>query len=70
MHLPGTKVLMKSGKHMKDVKEKLLQEDAEIYMIENCGMADEKIYTSAEQIPDSSSYYSLIIMKDRMKTEG
>lgn len=70
VHLPGTKVLMKSGKCMKDVKEKLLKEEADIYMIENCGMKEEKIYTSAEQIPDNSSYYFLIIMKDRMKSEG
>ena len=69
IRLPGTKVLMKSGKCMKDVKEKLLKEEADIYMIENCGMKEEKIYTSAEQIPDNSSYYFLIIMKDRMKSE-
>lgn len=69
IRLPGTKVLMKSGKCMKDVKEKLIEEEADIYMIENCGMEEEKVYTSAGQIPDNSSYYSLIIMKDRMKSE-
>lgn len=63
--LPGTKVLMKAGKCMRNVKEKLLHQDADIYMIENCGMTDEKIYDSVEQIPDVSSYYSLIIMKDK-----
>ena len=51
------------------VKEKLIEEEADIYMIENCGMEEEKVYTSAGQIPDNTSYYSLIIMKDRMKSE-
>lgn len=69
IRLPGTKVLMKSGKCMKNIKEKLIEEEADIYMIENCGMEEEKVYASAGQIPDNSSYYSLIIMKDRMKSE-
>ena len=33
-------------------------------MIENCGMPSEKIYRSAEEIPEDSGYYSLIIVKE------
>ena len=36
-------------------------------MIENCGMEDEKIYRSAEEIPESSGYYSLIIVKENQQ---
>ena len=35
-------------------------------MIENCGMADEKIYYGADEIPEDAGYYSLIIVKERV----
>ena len=50
LKIPGTKVLMKSGQ--------------KAVMIENCGMPSEKIYRSAEEIPEDSGYYSLIIVKE------
>ncbi len=62
--LPGTKVLMKSGKKMGKVKEGILKSKNKSVMIENCGMADEKIYTKAEEIPENAGYYSLIIVKE------
>ena len=34
-------------------------------MVENCGMENEKVYRSAEEIPEDAGYYSLIIVKDR-----
>ena len=33
-------------------------------MIENCGMENEKIYRSAEEIPQDAGYYSLILVKE------
>lgn len=65
MRLPGTKVLMKTGKKMKQVKEQILAMGAEGMMIENCGMPDEKIYQSIEEIPETAGYYSLIIVKEK-----
>ena len=65
LKLPGTKVLMKAGKKMKAVKEQMRQLGEEGMMIENCGMPDEKIYKSVEEIPDNAGYYSLIIVKDK-----
>ena len=64
LKLSGTKVLMKAGKKMKNVKEQLLAQGAEAMMIENCGMPDEKIYRSVEEIPEDAGYYSLIIIKE------
>ncbi|MGI6011070.1 MAG: precorrin-2 C(20)-methyltransferase [Ruminococcus sp.] len=63
--LPGTKVLMKAGKKMKEVKEKLKAMDADVVMIENCGMENEKIFRGAEEIPEDAGYYSLIIVKEK-----
>ena len=54
LKLPGTKVLMKTGKKMKQVKESIEKSGQKAVMIENCGMPSEKIYRSAEQIPEDS----------------
>lgn len=64
LQLPGTKVLMKTGKKMKQVKESIEKSGQKAVMIENCGMPSEKIYRSAEEIPEDSGYYSLIIVKE------
>ena len=65
LQLPGTKVLMKAGKKMAEVKKTLKKLGATAVMIENCGMPDEKIYRGVEEIPDDAGYYSLIIIKDK-----
>lgn len=65
LKLPGTRVLMKAGKKMKEVKEQIRALQEECCMIENCGMPDEKIYRSVDEIPDDAGYYSLIIVKDK-----
>lgn len=64
LELPGTKVLMKTGKKMKQVKDSIQRSGQKAVMIENCGMPSEKIYRSAEEIPEDSGYYSLIIVKE------
>lgn len=65
LELPGTKVLMKTGKKMKQVKESILRSGQNAVMIENCGMPSEKVYETADEIPDEAGYYSLIIIKER-----
>lgn len=65
LSLPGTKVLMKSGKQMEAVKESILRSGQDAVMIENCGMPGEKIYMCAEEIPEDAGYYSLIIVKEK-----
>ena len=67
LELPGTKVLMKTGKKMQQVRESILNSGQDAVMIENCGMEDEKIYRSAEEIPESFGYYSLIIVKENQQ---
>ena len=63
LKMPGTKVLMKTGSKMQ-VKESIVNSGQQAVMIENCGMPDEKIYLSAEDIPEKAGYYSLIIVKE------
>ncbi len=64
LSLPGNYVLMKSGRKMQQVKEILKSSGREVVMVENCGMEQERIYRSAEEIPDDAGYYSLIIAKE------
>ncbi|MDD3797096.1 MAG: precorrin-2 C(20)-methyltransferase [Lachnospiraceae bacterium] len=62
--LPGTKVLMKAGRKMAEVKKLIKKRKSGAVMIENCGMPDEKQYNSVDEIPDQAGYYSLIIVKE------
>lgn len=61
---PGTRVLMKAGKKMGQVRAQIKKMNAKVAMIENCGMENEQIYHSAEEIPKEAGYYSLMIVKD------
>ena len=63
--LPGNYVLMKSGSHMKEVKEMLRASGRDVKMVENCGMPDEQVYMRVEEIPDEAGYFSLIIAKEK-----
>ena len=67
LKLPGTKVLMKTGKQMKTVKEQIKASGSEAMMIQNCGMPDEQIYRTVDEIPEDAGYYSLIIVKEEKK---
>lgn len=68
LRLGGTKILMKAGRKMPEVKAMLLENNMEAKMVENCGMESERIYLSAEDIPEEAGYYSLLIVKEG--TEG
>lgn len=65
MNLPGTKVFMKAGSKLEILKEKLINCPDDIYMVENCGMEQEKVFYSAEQMDEKAGYYSVVIMKEK-----
>lgn len=67
MGLSGTKILMKSGSKIGQVKEELKKYDSQIQMVTNCGMEEEQIYHSLDEIPEQAGYYSLIIAKEGEK---
>lgn len=66
MKLPGTKVLMKSGKAFSDVKAELselgLLECSQ--MVENCGLDNERVYKSMAEAEAGAGYFSIIVVKD------
>lgn len=67
LELSGTKILMKSGSKIGQVKEELKKYDGQIQMVTNCGMEEEQIYYSLDEIPEQVGYYSLIIAKEGEK---
>lgn len=69
LKLPGVKILMKAGSKMAQVRQDILDSGKEAKMVENCGMPGEKLYQSAEEIPQQPGYFSLIIVKDGGKKE-
>lgn len=70
LKLSGTKVLMKAGRKLKQVKEQLQVENScgkqfQVSMIENCGMPEEQIYQDMQEMPDQAGYYTLMIVKEQ-----
>lgn len=67
--LPGTKVLMKAGRKLHEVKQAILAEGLEAVMVENCGMEGEHIYSCAEAIPEQAGYYSLLVIREKKEKQ-
>jgi precorrin-2/cobalt-factor-2 C20-methyltransferase len=63
LNQPGTYVLMKTGSHVKKVKELLRRSGRETAAVLNCGMEGEMVCHSADEIPDDAGYFTLIISK-------
>jgi precorrin-2/cobalt-factor-2 C20-methyltransferase len=65
LDLPGNYVLMKSGKKMGTVRQKLVESGRDVVMVENCGMENERVYMNIDEVPEESGYFSLIIAKEK-----
>ena len=65
LELPGTKVLMKAGRKMSDVKRLLDEKGLDAMMVENCGMEEERIYLCTGDIPEEAGYDSLLVVKEK-----
>ena len=62
---PGNKILMKAASKLSAVKKVLKEQGLEAQMIENCGMEDEQIYHSVEEMPEKAAYYTTVVVKER-----
>ena len=64
LDLSASKVLMKTGRSAGRIRELIREKniDDDVYVIQNCGMENEKI-TSLEEMDES--YFSIIILKSR-----
>lgn len=61
--MSGTWVLMKPVGQLKAIKERMRRRGDRVWMVENCGMANERIHRDPEDVPDEAGYFSLIISK-------
>lgn len=62
----GTKVIMKCGRKMGQLKELLLREEsrgAKVYAVSECGAPEEKKYYSAAELPEEANYMTTVIVK-------
>lgn len=64
LDLPGSKILMKSGKNYPRILEELEQRDwlDRAAMVENCGLPGERVFSSLKEKPESSGYFTTIIL--------
>ena len=65
LDMPGNKILMKSASEIGRVRDEVLQRGLYAQMIENCGLPGEKIYKDLRDVDDKSSYFSVILVKEK-----
>ncbi|MBO4346735.1 MAG: precorrin-2 C(20)-methyltransferase [Lachnospiraceae bacterium] len=59
----GTLVILKVGKNIKEIKEKVSASGRKAYLVENSGMENERVYYDLQSIPDEVGYLSIMIVK-------
>ncbi|MBR1408525.1 MAG: precorrin-2 C(20)-methyltransferase [Clostridia bacterium] len=57
----GAQVLLKAGKNMDAVKALMKQSTGSVFVVENCGMENEHIYRSADELPEKTGYLTLVL---------
>lgn len=65
LNLSGTKVIMKCGKHIHDIKEILKKKkNISVSAISDCGTPDEKCYRTLDEFPAEGNYFLTVIVKE------
>lgn len=68
----GTKVLMKSGGRLGEIKERLLKLEragkVQVYGVSNCGMDEESIYPNAESLKEDAGYFTTLLVKEKKES--
>lgn len=59
---PGVKVMMKNN--LPATLAALRESGARAAMVENCGMENQRVFRTLEEIPEDAGYFSLLIVKD------
>lgn len=63
--LSGTKVIMKAGKSMDNVKNIIIQNNLQdrVKAVQNCGLPNQKICHNIDDISDDLSYFTTLVIK-------
>lgn len=64
--MPGTKVLMKSGREFPQVRSTLREKGLLPYasMVQDCGLPTQQVYQTLESAPEEAGYFTTIIVKE------
>lgn len=64
--MPGTKVLMKSGREFPQVRSTLREKGLLQYasMVQDCGLPTQQVYQTLESAPEEAGYFTTIIIKE------
>lgn len=68
LELKGTRIYMKAGEKLRELKEALLAQEPEkyeIYAVSNCGLDNEQIRTGLNNLDEKSGYLTVVIVKER-----
>ena len=70
--LKGTRVLMKTGKSIGKIKDviKKMENTLTVKMVERCGMDGERVFMNLDDIHESASYFSILVVKDKTNNKG
>ncbi len=63
----GTLMIMKAGSRLEQLKDMVRKDGKEAYLVENCGMKDERIYREISEMPEKSGYFSIMIVQETKK---
>lgn len=68
LSLPGSKVLMKVGRKLPEVKQALRKKGLEksAQMASCCGMEGERLYARLDDADEAASYFSIILVKEEL----
>ena len=61
----GTLVIMKAGSRLEQLKDMVRKDGKEAYLVENCGMKDERIYRETSEMPEKTGYFSIMVVEKR-----
>lgn len=69
LDLPGSKVLMKAGKELLAVRDKLQQRGqlTNAVLVERCGMAGERIWRDWSTLHEPTGYFSVVLVKEQQQ---
>lgn len=69
LSLPGTRVLMKSGRSIGKIKQLVKEMDPqpEVKMVERCGMEGERVFQSLDEIDENAGYFSILVVKQKQR---
>lgn len=62
LRYPGVKVMMKNN--LPETLKALREGGQKAAMVENCGLPNQRVYPTLEEIPEDAGYFSLLIVKE------